>query len=77
MRCVTCVVLLVCVDCLFPLHDVLKPTEKSMGCQRVTLSLAHGSSASNITVQWLLAGKVFLILTPSFINKQLLSIICC
>ena len=31
--------LLVCVDCLFPLHDVLKPTEKGMGGQRVTLSL--------------------------------------
>ena len=24
----TCVVLLVCLDCLFPLHDVLTPTEK-------------------------------------------------
>ena len=36
---------------------------------------AHGS-ASNMTVSWLLAGKV-LILTTSFINKQLLSITCC
>ena len=36
---------------------------------------AHGS-ASNMTVKWLLAAKV-LILTPSFINKQLLSITCC
>ena len=34
--------LLVCVDCLFPLHDVLTLTEKkSMGSQRVTLSLAQ------------------------------------
>ena len=40
VRCVTCVVLRVCADCLFPLHDVLTPTKKGMGGQRVTLS--HG-----------------------------------
>ena len=27
----TCVVLLVCVDCLFPLHDVLEPKGKRYG----------------------------------------------
>ena len=43
----------------------------SLGC----VYPAHGS-ASNMTVEWLLAGKV-LIPTPSFINKQLLSITCC
>ena len=40
----------------------------SLGC----VYPAHGS-ASNMTVKWLLAGNV-LILTPNFINKQLLSI---
>ena len=44
--------LLVCVDCLFPLHDVKTPTEKKdMGGQRITLSLAqprwHRRSASS------------------------------
>ena len=51
MRCVTCVVLLVCVDCLFPLHDVLNELEVEQNC--VSLGCvypAHGSSASNMTV---------------------------